>query len=81
VQPVRGADREHHRKEWHAYRVPFTPGEVAEKVRPPRTLLVPFPIGYPLGVPDQPALQQSIIRAALGLFDATGPLPLLHAYK
>ena len=50
--------------------------EVAEKVRPPRTLLVPFP----MGAPDQPELQHSIIRAALDLLDATGLLPLLHSY-
>ena len=55
--------------------------EVAEKVRPPRALFVPFPIGYPLGAPDQPALQHSIIRAALDLLDATAPLPLLHSYQ
>jgi hypothetical protein len=55
--------------------------EVSEKVRPPRTLFVPFPIGYPLGAPDQPELQHSIIRAALYLLDAAGPLPLLHSYE
>jgi hypothetical protein len=55
--------------------------EVAEKVRPPRTLFVPFAIGYPLGAPDQPELQHSIIRAALNLLDATGPLPLLRSYE
>jgi len=55
--------------------------EVAEKVRPPRTLFVPFPIGYPLGAPDQLELQHSIIRAALNLFDAPGPLPLLRSFE
>src|SRR5215467_2814847 len=46
--------------------------EVAEKVRAPRTLFVPFPIGYPLGAPDQPELQHSIIRAVLGFPAAVG---------
>jgi hypothetical protein len=55
--------------------------EVAEKVRPPRTLFVPFHIGYPLGAPDQPELQHSIIRTALDLFGAPGHLPLLHSYE
>ena len=55
--------------------------EVSEKVRPPRTLFVPFPIGYPLGAPDQPKLQHSVIREALDLFRATGLLPLLHSYE
>jgi len=54
--------------------------EVAEKVRPPRTLFMPFPIGYPLGASDQPELQHSIIRTALDLFKATDPLPLLRSY-
>ena len=54
--------------------------EVAEKVRPPRTLFMPFPIGYPLGASDQPELQHSIIGTALDLFEATDPLPLLHSY-
>ncbi len=51
--------------------------EVSHKVRPPRTLFVPFPIGYPLGKPWEPSLQHSIIREALNLFDAAAPLPLL----
>ena len=55
--------------------------EVSEKVRPPRTLFVSFPIGYPLGAPDQPELQHSVIREALDLFRATGLLPLLHSYE
>jgi len=55
--------------------------DVAEKVRPPRTLFVPFPIGYPLGAPHQGELQHSIIRAALDLFDRTGPLPVVRSYE
>ena len=43
--------------------------EVAEKVRPPRALLVPFPHGYPLGEPNNPALQHQVIEAALRLFE------------
>jgi D-proline reductase (dithiol) PrdB len=55
--------------------------EVAEKVRPPRTLFVPSPLGYPLGAPNQPERQHSIIHAALGLFSATDHLPILHSYE
>ncbi len=43
--------------------------EVAEKVRPPRALWVPFRHGYPLGCPDDPALQRSVLEAALALFE------------
>ena len=51
--------------------------EVSEKVRPPRTLVVPFPFGYPLGKPNQPALQQRVIEASLNLLTAPGSLPVL----
>jgi hypothetical protein len=51
--------------------------EVAEKVRPPRTLYVPFPFGYPLGKPNQPALQHQVIEASLNLLGAKNPLPIL----
>ena len=31
--------------------------EITERVRPPRTLSVDRPLGYPLGEPDNPALR------------------------
>lgn len=40
---------------------------VAEKVRPPRSLVLPFPHGYPLGRPKDAAGQRAVIRAALEL--------------
>ena len=43
--------------------------EVAEKVRPPRALWVPFPHGYPLAAPDDPARQHAVIEAALRLVE------------
>jgi hypothetical protein len=43
--------------------------EVAEKVRPPRALYVPFKHGYPLGAPNDPALQHRVIEAALQLLE------------
>ena len=39
--------------------------EIAEKVRPPRALFVPFPHGFPLGAPNDPALQRRVIRPSL----------------
>jgi len=51
--------------------------EVSEKVRPPRTLFVPFPFGYPLGKPNQPDLQHRVIAASLNLLAASGSLPVL----
>jgi hypothetical protein len=54
--------------------------EVAEKVRPPRALCVPFPFGYPLGRPHDAEIQRAIIRAALALLEAEGPAPVIADY-
>lgn len=43
--------------------------EVALRVRPPRALLVPFPHGYPLDAPNDPARQHAVIEAALRLLE------------
>jgi len=43
--------------------------EVAEKVRPPRALFVPFKHGYPLEAPNEPARQHRVIEGALGLLE------------
>ena len=42
---------------------------VAEKVRPPRALAVPFHHGYPLGKPDDPGHQLAVIEAALKMLE------------
>jgi hypothetical protein len=55
--------------------------EVSEKVRPPRTLFVPFPFGYPLGKPNQPALQHQVIEASLKLLTDQSPLPILANFE
>jgi hypothetical protein len=44
--------------------------EIAEAVRPPRALFVPFPHGYPLGRPNDSPRQLAVMEAALGLFEA-----------
>jgi hypothetical protein len=41
--------------------------EHTEKIKPPRALFVPFPFGHAFGRPDDPALQQRVLRAALDL--------------
>jgi hypothetical protein len=49
--------------------------EQTEAVKPPRALWVPFPFGYALGRPDDPALQHRVLRAALALLDEpSGPV-------
>ncbi|MEM7120626.1 MAG: hypothetical protein AAF563_05065 [Pseudomonadota bacterium] len=49
--------------------------EHAETLRPPRTLWVPFPLGRPFGVPNNPAFQTKVLKAALDLFEVPeGPV-------
>ena len=43
--------------------------EVAERVRPPRALLLPFRHGYPLDRPNDPARQRAVLEAALRLLE------------
>ena len=50
---------------------------VAEAVRPPRALALPFRHGYPLDTPGNPLLQHAVLEAALRLLEtpvAHGPL-------
>ena len=42
---------------------------VAERMSAPRSLLVPFPFGYPLGRPNDPALQRTVIEAMLCMLE------------
>ena len=51
---------------------------VAEKVRPPRSLCVPFPHGFPLDAPREPERQRAVLRAALEAASAEGPGPVLR---
>ncbi len=46
-----------------------------EKIRPPRALWVPFELGRPLGVPNDPEFQTRVLQALLGLLRApSGPV-------
>lgn len=55
--------------------------DVAERVRPPRALAVPFPFGHPLGGPHDFARQRSVLETALALLDRPGPGPVLEDYQ
>ena len=56
--------------------------EVAERVRPPRALFVPFPHGFPLDTPGDPDKQHAVIEAALGLLeDKSLTPPVLIDYR
>ena len=39
---------------------------VAERMQPPRALYGEFPLGRPLGVPNDPAFQHDVLARALG---------------
>lgn len=54
--------------------------EIAERVRPPRALFVPFPLGYPLGQPHDSAVQRMVIIRALALL-ARNDVPVLEELK
>lgn len=49
--------------------------QVAEKVRPPRALFVPFRHGYPLDSPGEPELQHAVVGAALGMLETPALVP------
>lgn len=53
--------------------------EVASVINPPRTLFVPFPMGFPLGEPNNAELQQRVIAAALALLPRTA-VPVLAEF-
>jgi len=55
---------------------------VAEKVRPPRALFVPFKHGYPLDAPGDPRRQLAVIEAALKVLEDPSPKagPVLRDY-
>ncbi len=53
--------------------------EITEKICPPRALFVPFPLGYPLGEPDNPPLQLRVMRAAFALL-ARNDAPVLEDF-
>ena len=53
--------------------------EVAERMAVPRTLYCEFPLGRPLGRPDDPELQRDVIRRALSLLEAAEG-PVLETY-
>lgn len=56
--------------------------EVAEKVRPPRALCVPFRHGYPLGQPEDPQGQSRVLEAAFYVLEnEAGPAPVLRELR
>ncbi len=54
--------------------------EVTKIIRPPRSLFVPYPMGYPLGEPNNAVLQTEIIKAGLNLLTRTD-VPALEEHR
>jgi hypothetical protein len=54
--------------------------EIAERMRPPRALCVPYPHGYPLGAPHDAELQKNVMRAALRMLEREGAAPMIDDY-
>lgn len=50
---------------------------IAELVRPPRALCVPFRFGYPLGKPNHAGQQEHVLTSALRLLERTDATPPL----
>ena len=53
--------------------------EITEKIQPPRALYVPFPLGYPLGEPNNVELQMRVIQAAFALLPRND-VPVLETF-
>ncbi len=53
--------------------------EVVQQLKPPRALFVPFPMGFPLGEPNNISLQHEVIAAALELLNRND-VPVLESY-
>jgi hypothetical protein len=55
--------------------------EVTERVKPPRTLVVDRPLGYPLGAPHEIDLQKRIMMASIELLLRPVEEPLLVDFE
>jgi hypothetical protein len=54
--------------------------EITERVTPPRALFVDFPLGYPLGLPNDVPLQTRVIMAALAMLSDSVPAATIHDF-
>lgn len=52
--------------------------DVVERMHPPRALYCEFPLGRPLGKPNDPAFQRDVLLRGLGLLEATAPILERH---
>lgn len=57
----------------------FPTADIPQRMAPPRALVARFPLGRPLGRPDDPAFQTAVLTAALDLLRA-GSGPVMATY-
>jgi len=53
--------------------------DITRKIRPPRALAVPYPLGYPLGDANNQELQTAILKQLLALVTRSD-VPVLEAF-
>jgi len=54
--------------------------EITRKIRPPRALEVPYPLGFPLGEANNPELQRALLRA-LGKLTGRDEVPVITSLE
>ena len=54
--------------------------EITDVLRPPRALFVPYKLGFPLGEPNQAALQHRTIAAAINL-PTRNDVPIIEDFE
>ena len=54
--------------------------EITRKIRPPRALAVPYPLGFPLGEAGNPGLQLRVLRQLLRL-TGENDVPVLRSFE
>ena len=54
--------------------------EITTVLKPPRALFVPFPLGFPLGAPNDASQQHRVIAAALDLLPRND-VPVLSDFQ
>ena len=53
--------------------------DITRRIRPPRALAVPYPLGFPLGEANNPDLQTEILLALMALLDRDD-VPVLEEF-
>ena len=54
--------------------------DITRRIRPPRALAVPYPLGFPLGEANNPDLQTEILLALMALL-GRNDVPVLEAFS